>query len=199
MPAQATDRQARRVTSASEETASLTRRVTVLLLPALAVAAVAALHFNVASTAHDDVPQAEVDARHARGRDLGPIPMRLVNDSEREAAIQALALPPDDRQRLISDIAAGHVKLGWVSLYDSDTEDDDVVDILSMGLRHTLMLTKAPVAVAMPVPTDGRLRLFARSEGRGGGVTPGILTHQGPVALPPMRVGETLTLVVMAQ
>ncbi|MDR3533234.1 MAG: hypothetical protein P4L90_22085 [Rhodopila sp.] len=199
LPLEATDTSAKHGSVIDAHAASLSRRLLVQALPILAVAGLAAWHLDMMSVASDEVPAAEVEARRARWRTLGPISMRLVGDAEREAAIQALGLPPVAEQQLIADVAQGRIRLGWISLYDSDTEDGDVVDIVSMGLRHTMTLTKTPVAVAIPIPADGKMRLVATDEGRGGGVTVGILTHRGPWALPPMRVGDAILVTVVGQ
>jgi hypothetical protein len=91
------------------------------------------------------------------------------------------------------------VRLVWLSLYDSDAEDGDAVLIRSGTFTHSMVLTHAPVAVPIPVVDGAAVTITGTVDGGGGGVTVGMVTPQGPLPLPPLSVGQTITLPLLAK
>jgi hypothetical protein len=152
----------------------------------------------VAGFSDDRVAPEEVIRRQRMLGAAQPIPLEIIAPGQLAAAIDELNLPVNDREILSTDIAAGRVRMAWLSLYDSDAEDGDVVEIQSMGFTHLMLLTKKPKTIAIPVAASGSITLVGKDEGRGGGVTVGVMTRRGPLPLPPMPVGSTIRMSVVA-
>jgi len=146
----------------------------------------------------DMVPTDEVARRIQALATLGPIRLARVAVEEAEPALRSMGLPDADHLQMQQDIIAERVRLAWLLLYDSDVEDGDAVEVESGGLKTSLVLTAKPVRIAIPMPPDGRIRLTGTVDGAGGGVTVGVVTQNGPFGLPPMRVGQIVSLPVFA-
>jgi hypothetical protein len=144
----------------------------------------------------DQVSPDEIARRAAMLSTLQPLKEAEVSPSGREAAIVAMKLPPPQEQALATDVANGRRRLVWMSLFDSDAEDGDVVTVSSGGLSQTLRLTKAPVAIALPAPDNGFVRMTGTVDGGGGGVTVGIVGPLGPMPLAVLSVGQTISVPV---
>jgi len=107
---------------------------------------------------------------------------------------------PQDVDRLLPQTAAkpseNAIKLAWLTLWDSDVEDGDVVRIDSQGYSRMVYLTKAPVTFAVPIPSSGIINVTGIRDGDGGGITAGIASGSSKVILPVMSVGQVLGLKV---
>ena len=125
-------------------------------------------------------------------------PLRLSPVAVTADAINAVALPPDQRTALEASLADKRIRLAWLALFDSDAVDGDRVAVESLGLTHRLTLGREPVAIPVAVPADGVIRLTGLDQGLGGGVTIGVMSGGQPIKLPPLAVGQTLSLRVMA-
>jgi len=88
------------------------------------------------------------------------------------------------------------VRLAWLTLWDSDVEDGDVVRIDSEGYSRIVVLTKSPVTFAVPIPSTGTINVTGIRDGDGGGITAGIASGSSKVVLPVMSVGQVLGLKV---
>ncbi len=150
-------------------------------------------------SAADQVSAQELAQRAAVTRTLPAVKLRTVAPSERDGAIAAMALPQSDANALAADLAANRVRLVWMTFFDSDAEDGDVVTVSSGGFARTVPLLKAPTAVALPAPADGFVRVTGAVDGRGGGVTVGIVTGSGATALAVLSVGQTISIPVAAE
>jgi hypothetical protein len=87
-------------------------------------------------------------------------------------------------------------RLAWVTLWDTDAEDGDVVRLDSQGYSRTITLTKQPVTFAVPVPADGLIQVTGIRDGEGGGITVGLASGASKAVFPIMSVGQTLGLKV---
>ena len=171
-------------------------RRALLLGGVLALGALAAARFGPAAAPADRILGPDEAARRAaRLADAGPIEVPIVAGRQIAAALAALNLPAAEREQLAKDVEAGRLRLVWLSLYDTDAEDGDVVTIGSAGFLYTLGLAKAPAAVAVPVAIGGPVTLTGTRDG-GGGVTVGVVGPQGPLPVPPLSVGQTISLAV---
>jgi len=83
--------------------------------------------------------------------------------------------------------------LAWITLWDTEAEDGDVVRVDSGGYSRTVTLSHAPVAFAIPVPLDGMVQLTGVHDG-GGGITVGASSGQRVLALPLMSTGQVLRI-----
>lgn len=87
-------------------------------------------------------------------------------------------------------------RLAWVTLWDTDTEDGDVIRIDSQGYSRTVTLTRQPVTFAIPVPQNGTLSVTGVRDGEGGGITVGLASGESRAVFPLMSVGQMLGLKV---
>ena len=88
------------------------------------------------------------------------------------------------------------VQLAWITLWDTDVEDGDVVRIDSRGYSRTVTLTTKPQIFAVPVPVDGVIQVTGVLDGEGGGITVGLGSGAAQAVFPVMSVGQTLGLKV---
>jgi len=123
--------------------------------------------------------------------------------ADRRFQIKQSVLPKDHPQKIdrpLPGTAArpgeNAIRLAWLTLWDSDVEDGDVVRIDSQGYSRMVYLTKAPVTFAVPVPSAGIINVTAIRDGDGGGITVGIASGSSKVILPVMSVGQVLGLKV---
>ena len=108
---------------------------------------------------------------------------------------------PSGTQQQVSEPASAQVqtkrlKLVWITLWDTDVEDGDVVRIDSQGYSHTVRLTKKGDTFAVPVPTDGVIKIIGISDGDGGGITVGLASGSARAIFPIMSEGQELGLKV---
>jgi hypothetical protein len=116
--------------------------------------------------------------------------------SAQAAPVQAQAAPRPVQQP-VPDALPAHPssrRLAWVTLWDTDAEDGDVVRIDSQGYSRTVVLKKQPMTFAIPVPADGHVRITGVRDGEGGGVTVGLASGATQAILPIMSVGQVLSL-----
>ena len=86
--------------------------------------------------------------------------------------------------------------LAWISLWDTDVEDGDVVRIDSQGYTRTLLLKNQPITFAIPIPADGVVQVTGVSDGDGGGITVGLASGTSRAVFPIMSPGQHLGLKV---
>jgi hypothetical protein len=89
---------------------------------------------------------------------------------------------------------AQRISLAWITLWDTDAEDGDVVRIDSGGYSRTVTLTKEPVTIAVPVPRNSIISVTGIRDGEGGGITVGLASGVSRAIFPIMSVGQTLGL-----
>jgi hypothetical protein len=169
---------------------------------AVGIVALAGLQFfegGGAGITHDNVDAAETARRAGLLAAAGSIALPPVAPHDIAAAADQLGLPAAARQALLADAESQRVRLVWLSLYDSDAEDGDVVDITTSGFSYRLRLTRKPVAIAVPLAPGARIQLTGAIDGGGGGVTVGVIAPGGPLPLPPLSVGQTIDLPVVVR
>ncbi len=174
--------------------AQSSRRWAMLGAVAVLTGAAAAVHFQAAAPGPDEVGAAEAARRSAALAALGPLP--LVAPSDAAAALARSGLSATDANSLAAEAGAGRVRVVSLSVFDSDAEDGDVAEIRSAGFSQAVRLTKAPIALAVPVGPDSAISIAGLVDGGGGGVTVGLVLPSGPVPLPPLSVGQVLRLPV---
>lgn len=87
------------------------------------------------------------------------------------------------------------IPLAWVTLWDTDAMDQDVVRLESDGYSYTVTLSKSAVTVAVPVPQTGVINVTGVRDG-GGGITVGIMSGSNRVALPLMSEDQVIGIPV---
>jgi len=111
-------------------------------------------------------------------------PTRSSAQHQTVAQAQSAAMPAKSEQ----------TKLAWITLWDTDSEDGDVVRIDSQGYSRTVTLTTKPVVFAIPVPADGIIKVTGILDGEGGGITVGLASGASKAVFPIMSVGQVLGL-----
>jgi hypothetical protein len=86
------------------------------------------------------------------------------------------------------------LRLVWLTVWDTDVEDGDIVRIDSGGYSRTIALAKKPMTFAVPAPADGVIKITGISDGDGGGVTVGLASGPSTAVFPVMSVGQVLGL-----
>jgi hypothetical protein len=169
----------------------------------------------------DAVTEADANLRTAQFATLAPLRLSLIAPSENEAALGGMQLEPQAKMALAAALAASTVatpvaadpatapsaapassprleplRLAWVTLWDTDAEDGDVVRLDSAGYSRTVTLAKKPVTFAVPVPEDGIIKVTGIRDGEGGGITVGLASGASQAVFPIMSEGQTLGLKV---
>ena len=149
-----------------------------------------------------------------------PMQLSLVPQKDITTAVQNMQLSPEAKQTLAADIGNAtmaanvnatnpqaaansaaapeeeHLKLAWITLWDTDVEDGDVVRIDSQGYSRTVVLKKAPLTIAVPIPASGVVKVTGITDGDGGGITVGLASGSSKAVFPIMSVGQVLGLKV---
>lgn len=115
-----------------------------------------------------------------------------------QSVMQPTSSSPDVRGKSHASMVRkpSGLRLAWVTLWDTDAEDGDVVRIDSQGYSRTITLTKQPVTFAIPVPASGVVNVTGIRDGEGGGITVGLASGESKAIFPIMSVGQTLGLKV---
>ena len=138
---------------------------------------------------------------------LGVLPLRIVPSAEVEAAVDGMRLTPVVRGTLLTaatmkptaqpqPATAGHepLRLAWITLWDTDVQDGDVVRINSQGYSRMVTLTKGGETFAVPVPDNGIVTVTGIEDGDGGGITVGLASGAAKAVFPIMSTGQLLEL-----
>jgi len=105
---------------------------------------------------------------------------------------------PDTRQQMPqaspAQAQSSRLRLVWITLWDTDVEDGDIVRIESQGYSRTVKLTKKGDTFAVPIPASGVIRITGISDGDGGGITVGLASGGAKAVFPIMSEGQMLGL-----
>ena len=128
-----------------------------------------------------------------------PNPGSLASASNTAApSAAATGTPSPAQQPQVAAVAKRPFRLAWVTLWDTDAEDGDMVRIDSSGFSTVVTLTNAPITFAVPVPEQGVINITGVRDG-GGGITIGAMSGMQRIALPIMSVGQVLGVPVVAR
>lgn len=136
---------------------------------------------------------------------LPPLQLIPVPTQEARSAIDSMHLSSTEQQSLLTEATPGTqpadstqtpVRLAWITLWDTDVEDGDVVRIQAQGYSRTVTLTKHGATFAIPVPAGGIVRVTGIRDGDGGGITVGLASGAAKAVFPIMSPGQTLELKV---
>ncbi len=219
-----TARESPRGSARQHPTASIVVRS--LLASATVVGIIAAsLHFGSGGAwwplrgSGDAVSETDIKLRAAQFATLSPLHLSLVTPAESTAALDGMQLAPPARAALTESLESSTtpataapspassaaptpspklepLRLAWVTLWDTDVEDGDVVRLDSEGYSRTVTLAKKPVTFAVPVPRDGIVKVTGIRDGEGGGITVGLASGASQAVFPIMSEGQTLGLKV---
>jgi len=194
-----------------------------MLAAALLVGAIDGVaHFTTGSSlwpaiaSGDNVSDADKRMRQQAFAAMAPLPLSVVADADIPHAVDGMKLPAAGRAALMSALnpaarpappvaraprlepvrtrTTAATRLVWLTLWDTDVEDGDVVRIESGGYSRTVTLTKAPLTFAIPAPADGVVEVVGVNDGDGGGITVGLASGAATAVFPVMSPGQTLGL-----
>lgn len=174
--------------------------------PVAAVGSVAALAIAAflafgGGPAADNVTNAEMQDRTAAYQALVASPglaLSLVSAEDVDTAIAGMpdTVSEEQREQLRSDINTGHVKLAWLTLWDTHAEDGDILRFESTAsFPIEVMALNAKTTIAIPYPADGNVVVTGVRDG-GGGITIALESGAARIAWPTMAPGDTLDLPV---
>ena len=140
----------------------------------------------MSTAATDRLTDAEQAQRAAAFSALPPLRLKEVDGIQARAAVDGMGLPSASRETPL--------RLAWITLWDTDVQDGDVVRIDSGGYSRTVTLTKRGETFAVPIPASGLITVSGIKDGDGGGITVGLASGADKAVFPIMSVGQSLGL-----
>jgi hypothetical protein len=128
------------------------------------------------------------------GLTLRPQPAQLDDPRSFARAVAGMREPPAEAARLIRTARAEGRRITILTLWDNMDEDGDIVDVRIGAQFWTVRLRTEPTALTVIYVPGETITLTGRVDGGGGGVTAGIGLNTGPLPLPPLAVGQSVTL-----
>jgi len=122
------------------------------------------------------------------------IPASLPRRHRREEVMRLLHLPRSEAESLIAMVARGERVLGKMTLWDSLDEDGDIASITAGGFTQSIPLTRTPIQVLLAYIPGRPVLITGERDGMGGGITMAVELSTGPLAVPPLAVGQTIAL-----
>jgi len=104
-----------------------------------------------------------------------------------------LHMPETEKQRLAEKLADGSVRLAAVTVWDTMEEDGDMVELNAAGFSQRVTIMHKPATFFLPLNPGGSVNIKAVHDG-GGGVTLGVSTITGKMALPILAVGQSVEI-----
>jgi hypothetical protein len=163
---------------------------------ALLAAAVAGLYGKFGPR-DDNVSGRERAERLRLFRLIRQIELQPVDTREYDRAFELMNLTPVEREELTKELGAAKAEgapakrqLLWITLWDSDAEDGDVVSLQSGSYRAPFTLKNKPQQFPVLLAPDGILHFVGAGDGDGRGVTVGALSGRTAISLPVLAVDE---------
>jgi hypothetical protein len=119
-------------------------------------------------------------------------PIAPVPPAEIGRAIALLTMADAEKAKVQVAVNSGKLKIGFVTVSDSDAEDGDWVSVSSGGFRQDVRLFKQPLVVAVPYLQGQPIRVTGLVDGDGGGITVAVHVGTNVVVLKPLQVGESV-------
>jgi hypothetical protein len=119
-------------------------------------------------------------------------PILPVPPAEIGRAVMLLAMADAEKAKVQEAVKNNKMRIGYLTVMDSDAEDGDWISVSSAGLRQDIRLFKAPLVVAVPYFPGEMVRITGLVDGDGGGITLAAQVGLNIIALRPLRVGESI-------
>lgn len=87
-------------------------------------------------------------------------------------------------------------KVVSVTLWDYDKEDGDIVRVQTSRMALDVTIAKTPFTLEIPYAEGDKLNFIGVRDG-GGGITASVQVMMKPLPLPPLAVGQTITLPIL--
>jgi hypothetical protein len=165
----------------------------------------------------DNISAAQKQERQVEFTKLRALALTPVEPEKVDEALDQMRLDPPQRAQmraLIDDrpraapagtgltglpapaaIAEKPLRLASITLWDSQSEDGDVVSVESGGYQREIVLRKTPITLTIPVDGSGRVKITGVHDG-GGGITLGLRGPTQEVMAPVLNEGQVLILPV---
>lgn len=160
------------------------------------------------SAVSDNLSDAGKAALVAEFAHLKAVNVEPVTLEDAEKALDTMQLAPDQRQQLQNTVllkaskllganktGGDSTKLVWITVWDFDSPDGDVVHISSAGYETDVTLRKVQTRIAVPLDVSRIVKITGVHDG-GGGITLGVKSGASPISLPVIQVGQILDLPV---
>ena len=127
---------------------------------------------------------------------LGSLSLQAVPTANVSTAVDGMRLKTAEKSALLEAARAesSPLRLAWITLWDTDVQDGDVVRIDAQGYSRTVTLTKHGETFAVPVPANGIVTVTGIKDGDGGGITVGLASGRVKAVFPIMSTGQSLGL-----
>ena len=126
----------------------------------------------------------------------GGIEVDMVGADEVDQAIESMPVSDQQRTEVYQKVQSGHMRLAWLTLWDTHAQDGDVLRFESdASLPIEVTALNAPTTLAIPFPATGTVKVTGVVDG-GGGITIGLKSGAAQIVWPTMQPGDTLTLPV---
>lgn len=125
---------------------------------------------------------------------LQPQPTGLDDPHIFARAVAGMREPPAEAERLIKKARAEGRRIVILTLWDNMDEDGDIIDVRVGAQSWTVPQRTQPAALTVIYMPGETITLTGHVDGGGGGVTAGLGLNTGPLPLPPLAVGQSITL-----
>jgi hypothetical protein len=179
-------------TRGGSTTAATTGFVAAVLLGFCAIA----FGGSAAATKADGISASEA-AKIAEGYRLNRgtlMPVSLSRRHRRDELMRLLHLPRSEAESLVAMVERGERTLGKLTLWDSLDEDGDIASVTAGGFTQSIPLTRTPTQILVAYIPGRPVLITGERDGMGGGVTMAVELSTGPLAIPPLAVGQTIAL-----
>ena len=104
---------------------------------------------------------------------------------------EAAAKPDDTAQSpYIPLFNSNDARLVWITLWDTNAQDGDVVKVDSLGYSRTVVLRHEPITFAIPAPEDGTINITGVHDADHYGITAGIGSTGMQLPFPIINQGQ---------
>ena len=107
-----------------------------------------------------------------------------------------MPLAEEQRTEVAEQVRTGHMRLAWLTLWDTHAEDGDILRLESdAAVPVEIRIRNAQTTLAIPYPSSGIVKVTGVHDG-GGGITVALKSGATQIAWPTMRPGDRLNLPV---
>ena len=126
----------------------------------------------------------------------GGMEVDMVGADELDQALASMPISDEQRAEVDRKVQSGHMRLAWLTLWDTHAEDGDVLRVESdRALPIEVTALNSPTTLAIPFPASGTVKVTGVVDG-GGGITIGMKSGAAEITWPTMQPGDTLDLPV---
>ena len=120
--------------------------------------------------------------------------IRPVAVQETEKAIAQLMMSEPEKTKVRSDLGTGKLRIGWITVSDSQAEDGDWVRLSAGGFHQDVRLLHKPFTMAVPYLPGMPVTVTGLADGGGGGITISVYIGSAGLPLKPMQKGESVQI-----